>query len=116
MPDVADPGVTTAGLSGNASCEAPPLPRGLTMAAVPEDPVEALPGIDGCVAYLAARVISTTTHDGHHLLVCQCVEACVRRDYWSGKTFAPQVPGLPPYMTFLGSKEFAYTTPAMAMT
>ena len=45
---------------------------------------------------------------GHHLIVCKMVSAVVRKDYWSGKTFAPQSPDLPPYLSFLGSKEFAY--------
>jgi hypothetical protein len=44
----------------------------------------------------------------HIILHCEMELAWVRQNYWSGKTFVPAHVHLPPYLTFLGSKEFGY--------
>lgn len=67
-----------------------------------------------CVAHMVCKVIHIQDYDpprgvkGHILIQAQIEDAYVRKGYWSGVNFIPQDPALPPYLTFLGSQNFAY--------
>ena len=52
--------------------------------------------------------------DGRHaVLHCVMERAFVRKAYWSGSIFMTQDPQRhPPYLSFLGSRQFAYVLPA----
>eukprot|EP00051_Salpingoeca_urceolata_P009386 m.114167 g.114167 ORF g.114167 m.114167 type:complete len:297 (+) comp16281_c1_seq1:1014-1904(+) len=67
-----------------------------------------LPAWADAVAHLVCSVQRKDSHDGHNLLVCQVEAGYVRREYWSGRCFAPQQKALPGIATFLGSKVFGH--------
>jgi flavin reductase (DIM6/NTAB) family NADH-FMN oxidoreductase RutF len=67
--------------------------------------------VEPCVAHVVARVEAVRCVHGHLQLTCATIRAHVRRDYWSGKTLEPQVPGLPPLLNFLGSQRFRAQQP-----
>jgi len=49
---------------------------------------------------------------GHHLFYCKIIEGHVKEGYWKeGKNFIPLSDNFTPYLTFLGSQNFACTTP-----
>jgi hypothetical protein len=60
---------------------------------------------------MVCRVETIQDKAGHLLCHCRIQQAWVRKDYWDGKTFIPQRPGVPPYLTFLGSQTFGYVWP-----
>jgi len=65
-----------------------------------------------CVAHLVCtldKVLDDT--EDHWQLRCQINAAYVRRRYWTGNTFRPTEPGVPPYLTFFGGGEFGIATP-----
>jgi len=68
-----------------------------------------------------ARASQSKNHDNHNqkgsafagirdhvILFCKCELAFVKPAYWTSKTFIPREPHVPPYLTFLGSKQFGY--------
>ena len=71
-----------------------------------------LRSVGGCVAYLGARVVSATLDGpgsvpGHAILLCKAVCGRARADYWDGRCFGGRE-GVPPILTFLGTKTFGY--------
>lgn len=48
---------------------------------------------------------------GHALIFGRIERAYVRAGWWDGRNFAPRRSDLPPFLTFLGSKRFAYVRP-----
>ena len=71
-------------------------------------------GIDGCVAHLQCHVNQViTSMNHHHILQCQVQMAHVRTDYWdsSMSLFTPTSNQHPPYLSFLGSQQFATIQP-----
>lgn len=110
-----------------------------------EDAALDLIAVSGCAAHLVCRVVSSccanASHAGdhrvtdansssahcstashtprvsaHNILFCSVVRAYVHRDYWAnGNNFIATTPRTPPYLTFLGSGNFAHVTnPAFA--
>lgn len=67
----------------------------------------ALLGMADGVAHLVCRMDERRLHDGHYLMLCTVLHAYVRPRYWNGNGLVA-TPGLPPLLTFLGSKKFAY--------
>ncbi|ELR21913.1 uncharacterized protein ACA1_046120 [Acanthamoeba castellanii str. Neff] len=76
-----------------------------------EDGGDRLLAIRPCVAHVVCRVEAVQDKAGHLLLHCRLQRAWVRPDYWNGKNFIPQRPGVPPYFTFLGAQTFGYVWP-----
>jgi len=70
--------------------------------------------ISAGVAHIVACVRLVRPRHGHLILECETTAAFVRGQYWSGKTFEPQQPNLPPILSFLGSQRFGHVTPAPA--
>jgi hypothetical protein len=73
-----------------------------------EDGGDQLLAIRPCVAHVVCRVEAVQDKAGHLLLHCRLERAWVRPDYWNGKNFIPQRPGVLPYFTFLGAQTFGY--------
>ena len=48
----------------------------------------------------------------HHIVTADVTAARVSRAHWNGKQFGAFAPGAAPTLSFLGSQEFAYVTPA----
>jgi len=68
--------------------------------------------IKGSVAYLRCMIKTwSEVDDEHHVVVAQIEQGAVNEKYWNGKHFAPTSEEYPPYLTFLGSQTFGYTTP-----
>lgn len=66
-----------------------------------------------CVAHVLCRVNALTEEHGHLLLRCTQLAGWTRRTYWDGRNFIPQVgTDAKPYLTFLGSRTFAYVLPS----
>jgi flavin reductase (DIM6/NTAB) family NADH-FMN oxidoreductase RutF len=63
-------------------------------------------GIRGMVAYIECKILETQGRYGHDILFCEMKKAHVKKGYWSGKQFIAS-DGLPPILSFLGTKEFA---------
>ena len=74
-------------------------------------PQEQLVAIEQCVAHMVCKVERIEeTHD-HFILYNQIEDALVLKDYWyKNKQFIPTRQDLAPYLTFLGSQTFSYTT------
>lgn len=72
--------------------------------------------VQGCAAHVLCRVETAQTDDGHWTLRCSQLAAWCQADYWDGKNFVPKTPTAPPFLSFLGSKVFAYVTPAASAT
>lgn len=69
-----------------------------------------------CVAHMECTIVAREEKEGHMLTQCQLQRAWVRAEYWDGKNFLPRTtppgaPAPPPYLTFLGSQQFAYVYP-----
>ena len=76
-------------------------------------------GVAGSAAVLQCRVLAVSDSvegDGadsmHHIVTAVVTAARVSRAHWNGKQFGAFAPGAPPTLSFLGSQEFAYVTPA----
>jgi len=96
-----------------------PSPQEEEAAADAEDAAGDLFAIPGCAAHLVCEVRSscpaselpTPRVQAHNVLFCRVRRAYVQRDYWvNGNNFVPASPATPPYLTFLGSGNFAYVT------
>jgi flavin reductase (DIM6/NTAB) family NADH-FMN oxidoreductase RutF len=85
-------------------------------------------GIDGAAAFLVCRVntslVPAATIDdaacarafqattNHHLLLhCTALRGSVSTSYWDGRRFGATNEATPPHLAFLGSQQFAATTP-----
>ncbi|KAI9101033.1 phosphatidylinositide phosphatase SAC1like protein putative [Phlyctochytrium arcticum] len=68
--------------------------------------------LDQCVAHMVCQVDEAQERHGHDILYCSTIRAFSQADYWDGRNFAPKLPETPPYLSFLGSRQFAYTIPA----
>ena len=88
-----------------------------------DDPPAAAPlddtGVAGSAAVLQCRVLAVSDSvegDGadsmHHIVTAVVTAARVSRAHWNGKQFGAFAPGAAPTLSFLGSQEFAYVTPA----
>ena len=88
-----------------------------------DDPPAATPlddtGVAGSAAVLQCRVLAVSDSvegDGadsmHHIVTAVVTAARVSRAHWNGKQFGAFAPGAAPTLSFLGSQEFAYVTPA----
>ena len=75
--------------------------------------------VPGCAAHLVCEVqtahLSSSSVNplvrAHNILFCRVTRAYVDRDYWlNGNNFIPLHSNIPPYLTFLGSGNFAYVT------
>jgi len=64
-----------------------------------------------CIAHLSCSVLNYVSVDGHLLLTCKIDRAFVLDCYWTGKTFEPARPDVPPYLSFFGSQRFGVTVP-----
>lgn len=72
---------------------------------------EAAFAVDACVAHLECAVLSREEVDAHHIMTCRVTRGFVLKRYWSGKTFAPRVPGAEPFLSFFGSAQFGAVVP-----
>lgn len=95
-----------------------------TQALLAEDEADAedsdwnLLAIPSCVAHLVCEVTAvhlasapTPLVRAHNVLFSSVRRAYVHKDYWqNGNNFIAVRPDLPPYLTFLGSGNFAYVT------
>eukprot|EP01132_Coremiostelium_polycephalum_P006166 gene6166-7679_t len=78
--------------------------------------------VSNCVAHMICQVesilkqvdddSSSDNHqiNGHYILLCKIDKSFVRSSYWDSKRFKPMNDTIPPYLTFLGSQSFAYST------
>eukprot|EP00741_Cyanophora_paradoxa_P018054 tig00021037_g17434.t1 len=67
--------------------------------------------VAGCAAHLVCRVddVPLPSPDGEHeLLSCRVLAAFVQKGYWDGRSFCARDGTVPPALSFLGSKQFAY--------
>jgi len=67
-----------------------------------------LVAVSECVAHMVCKVVTKDSEadDAHTLWRCQIEQAFVLSEYWNGKNFIH--PEDKPYLSFLGSKKFAY--------
>jgi len=87
-------------------------------AADAEDATLDLFAIQGCAAHLVCEVkhvlpasASSPVVPHHNILFCKVRRAYVNRSYWlNGNNFITTSSSVPPYLTFLGSGNFAYVT------
>lgn len=83
-----------------------------------EDDAFSLIAIPTCAAHLVLTVESVHLASSpaplvraHNILFCRVTRAYVHSDYWeNGNNFIATKPSVPPYLTFLGSGNFAYVT------
>ncbi|KND01685.1 uncharacterized protein SPPG_03480 [Spizellomyces punctatus DAOM BR117] len=95
--------------------QAPPsTPKSAKQKAIPtHHPVLAIPS---CAAHLICRVEERQERYGHDILYCVIDQGFVKQEYWDGRNFAPTSESVPPFLSFLGTKRFAYTVPAVTAT
>lgn len=73
-----------------------------------------LPAIEACVAHIVCETRSFTHEtqlgiEGDSIVfTSKILFAYVRSSYWNGKNFIPADISSPPYLSFLGTKNFAY--------
>ncbi len=77
---------------------------------ITKDPTRSgeLVAITGAVCHIVCKVRSMTEEAGHWLVQAEMAEAFVQRRYWNGKQLCGRDPGVPPFLTFLGSQRFGY--------
>ncbi len=63
-----------------------------------------------CVAHIVVDISCVREADGHLLCDGRIAEGYAREAYWNGKQFAPWGAAARPFLTFLGSQTFGYTT------
>lgn len=76
-----------------------------------DDAPDVVGAVEDTVAHMQCVVEESRPAHGHLLLTCAIKKGFVLQSYWNGKNFIPQSDAASPpepYMSFLGTKEFAY--------